>query len=192
MGPRPPDLAIHGLLDPSQLTPHTSLVAVTQQLARTTDAMLELCRADIGPLDDLCSFRALEASDYLDLDWAPDLLEGAARAANIPDDLLTALSLATCGEIEVNPHYRDTADSVWGHPVAFLPKTRVAEVATALQTLAQVDFLTEEGVDRALATCPPTSRPTDPHSYLSAHFRALREFYAEAAKRDLCTIMWWD
>src|SRR5689334_17144915 len=87
---------------------HTSPVAVTQQLARVSTALLDECRVNVGRLDDVCSFRALDAADYLDLDWAPKLLEAAAVTAHIDPELRAALGMATVGEDEVNASYRES------------------------------------------------------------------------------------
>ena len=115
-------------------------MAVTQNLARLSDAMISECTTSTATLNDVCSFRGLKSSEYLDLDWAPSLLKQAAAAADVDAELLGALDRATSGEGEVNPTYREMPDSIWEHPASFLRSTQVAAVDKLLQTLARLDF----------------------------------------------------
>ena len=80
-------------------------MAVTQNLARLSDAMISECTTSTATLDDVCSFRGLKSSEYLDLDWAPTLLKQAAVIADVHTELLEALDRAARGEGEVNAAY---------------------------------------------------------------------------------------
>lgn len=124
----------------------TARVAVTQQLARLDSGTLEECRTSVDALDAVCGYQLLGSDDYLDLDWAPALLVATAEAAGLDDALRRGLQLAMSGEGEVNPAYRDRADSVWEHPVSSLAPHRVREVAHVLDTLARTKFLSEQAV----------------------------------------------
>jgi hypothetical protein len=164
-------------------------MAVTQNLARLSDAMISECAISTATLDQVCSFRGLEASEYLDLDWAPTPMMQAAVIADVDAELLAALDLATRGEGEINPAYSDMPDTIWEHPVSSLRSARVAGIDKSLQTLAGLDFLS---VDAAFGRVPLFEALDQPAEYLREHFRALCDFYRGAAARGLGTIMWWD
>jgi hypothetical protein len=151
--------------------------------------MISECATSTAVLDEVCSFRALESSEYLDLDWAPSLLMQAAVIADVDAELLAALDLATRGEGEINPAYRDASNTVWEHPVSSLRSTQVAEIDKSLQALAGLDFLS---IDAAVDRLPQFAALDRPAEYLREHFRALCDFYRGAAERGLGTIMWWD
>jgi hypothetical protein len=135
------------------------LVAVTQQLARVGEELLEQCRRDVRQLDEVCSFRAFSESDYLDLDWAPHWLETAAVIAEVAEDSLAGLKASTTGGDEINPEYREWP-TVWEHPLTSLSALRVREVNQALQSLTLSDFLSDEIPERAVLTHPPHARPS--------------------------------
>jgi hypothetical protein len=151
--------------------------------------MISQCATSTAMLDEICSFRRLEKSEYLDLDWAPNLLKLAAVIADVDAELLAALDLATRGEGEINPAYRDVPDTVWGHPVSSLRSTQVAEIDKSLQALAGLDFLS---VDDAFDRLPQFAALDRPAEYRREHFRWLCDFYRGAAVQGLGTIMWWD
>jgi hypothetical protein len=140
-------------------------------------------------LDQVCSFRGLEASEYLDLDWAATPLTQAAVIADVDAELVAALDLATRGEGEINPAYRDVPDTIWEHPVSCLRSAQVTEIDKSLQALAGLDFLSDHDAFDRLPQLEPLDRPAE---YLREHLRALCDFYRGAAARGLGTIMWWD
>lgn len=167
---------------------------VVQNLARLSGENLAACVASMTVLDDVCSFRALDPKDYLELDWAPAPLEQAAKVANVPASLIGALTSATGGGDEVNPAYREFPDSIWEHPVTSLDSTAVRRVHEQLQELSRLNFLSSATAAEAFArlgdSFPPPSG--DPMDYLRPHFQALCDFYAAAAERQLSVLMWWD
>jgi hypothetical protein len=167
-------------------------VAVTQNLARLTGTRLAACATSVQELDAVCSFRALDPMDYLDLDWAPRLLQRVAEASGISPNLALALNRAMEGDGEVNPAYRDAPDSIWEHPVASLDAATVADVSASLKQLADVAPLTHETVGRAVVGLPRHDVPEQAFDYLKGHFDALCAFYADAANRGLAIIMWLD
>ena len=150
-------------------------MAVTQQLARLSVEQLEVRRSAVQALHGVCSFTALSPTDYLDANWYPTHLLDAAQRAEAEPDRLAALALAFQGETEVNPAYRDMPDGVWEHPVTSLPPNKVVEVAAALDELLLNGF-----------------PPHDVVPGLSQMFRAVANFYSEAARRGLAIVMWWD
>lgn len=167
-------------------------MAVTQNLARLTVAHLAECAASLDELDAVCSFTALDQTDYLDLDWAPFLLWLVAEGSGASPALASALRRATEGEGEVNPTYRDRPHSVWEHPVTCLDAAHVAEVQVGLEQLAEVPLLSPQRVLSPCAALPPSQVPDQAFAYLKRHFDALRAFYADAARQSLAIICWQD
>lgn len=151
-------------------------MAVTQQLARLTAAQVVECRGSVEALHSVCSFTMLPACDYLDLNWYPNDLLVAARQAGVEPQLVAALNYACEGQREVNPAYREVPESIWEHPVNYLSPVEVVSVASDLHRLAQADF---------------ARQPLKPKRLEDA-FSDLVGFYAEAAKRSLAIMMWWD
>jgi hypothetical protein len=84
------------------------------QLARITRAQLSECRRSVAVLDRLCSFELVPAADYLDLDWADEVLIRLCEHARISD--VTAVRQAVTGDAEVNPAYRDQPYTVMEQP----------------------------------------------------------------------------
>jgi hypothetical protein len=172
----------------------TWFVPVVQNLARLPGETLAACATSVTMLDDVCSFRSLDSSDYLDLGWAPAPLVEAAKAAQISAALIKALASATNGAREVNPAYREAPDRIWEHPVTSLGSTAVRRVHGQFQELSDLAYLSSgtatEAFDRLGDNFPPPDG--DPMDYLHPHFRALCDFYATAAERQLSVLMWWD
>jgi hypothetical protein len=164
-------------------------MAVTQNLARLSDAMISECAISTATLDQVCSFRGLEASEYLDLDWAPTQLMQAAVIADVDAELLAALDLATRGEGEINPAYRDMPDTIWEHPVSCLRSAQALRSISPCRRLARLDFLSADDAFNRLPQLETMDRLAE---YLREHFRAICDFYRRAAARKLGTIMWWD
>lgn len=167
---------------------------VVQNLARLSEEALVACVNSVTVLDDVCSFRALDRNDYLDLDWSPAPLQQAAKAAQIPASLVSALANATGGDDEVNPAYREMPNSIWEHPVRSLGSTAVRRVHEQLQELSRLNFLSSATAADAFARLGDRFPPPDgdPMDYLHPHFQALCDFYATAVERELSVLMWWD
>jgi hypothetical protein len=169
-------------------------VPIVQNLARLGGETLAACATSVAVLDDVCSFRALDLNDYLDLDWAPAPLEQAAKIARIPAFLINGLASATGGGDEVNPAYREMPDSIWEHPVTSLDPPTVRAMHEHLQELSRLDFLTPATASEAFVRLdgkvpPPAGEPVD---YLRSHFHSLCGSYATAVQRQLGVLMWWD
>lgn len=170
--------------------PH--FMAVTQQLARLDEPLLNEGRADVERLDEVCSFRALEMDCYVDLDWAPAVLEGVAEMEGMPDALQKSLRDALKGDNEVNPAYRDHPDTIWEHPVASLVPARVAEIARDLELLNEHNLWTGPVVAAFCAANPKWGREGVGAQYISGHFGELLAFYRRAAEGQQAVVMWWD
>ncbi|GIH90649.1 hypothetical protein ACFFMN_27170 [Planobispora siamensis] len=169
-------------------------MAVTQQFVRISEQQLELCRRSADELDRLCSFATASHSDHLDLDWASGPLLRVGEPACVDPDVFAALRYAITGEQEVNPTYRDHPSTVWEHPITALDPAAVASVASMLPsaTAAVSAALTPpDGKALALAgeLLPMVEHPGE---YLMRRLSALRDFYAEAARRRLAVVLWWD
>ncbi|MEQ4305387.1 hypothetical protein ABNF97_29070 [Plantactinospora sp. B6F1] len=169
-------------------------MAVTQQLARLSPEQLARCRGSVEELDRLCSFELLSSSDYLDLDWAPAPLLGVFELARVGPPILAGLRRGLGGDTEVNPAYRDRPESVSGHPVTALESDAVAEVAGLLGQAEPQTVLVALPEDAASARLSIGMRDFDGHPgpYLHRHLVALRAFYADAARRRLAVVLWWD
>lgn len=169
-------------------------MAVTQQLARLTEAELHECRSRVEAIDQLCSFRLRPSCDYLDLDWSPRLFLAAAHLSEAPEAVTEALRLACEGVDEINPSYREAADTVWEHPVACLRADQVRGVASALARLSPERLITSLAIEprEAVRQLGLTEGLSEPCAYVYEHFVLLREFYDGAATGGLATAMWWD
>jgi hypothetical protein len=169
-------------------------VAVTQQLARLSTEQLALCRSSVEALDKLCSFELLTVSDYLDLDWAPAPLVRAFELAEVGTPVIDALRRGLDGDAEINPAYRDRHDTVWRHPVTALEPEIVADVAILIGSVEPEAALAALPEDATAALASLGMREFDGHPgrYLHRHLVALRDFYADAARRRLAVAVWWD
>lgn len=169
-----------------------SALPITQQLARLDEGLIGLCKRDVRRLDDLCSFRSLEPDDYLDLDWSPAILEGAALFSRVPSERLQILAHATGGKHELNPAYRDLPSSIWQHPVTYNPADQVLKVHSILRALAGAGFPAAAATRAAVAQLDGGVSSADAPEYLGMHFEALNDVYCIAAARGLHVAMWWD
>lgn len=171
-------------------------MAVTLQLARIPAAQLAACQRSVQELDRLCSFESAPQSDYLDLDWAPTLLTRVCELAGVDRDCLAALNRSLDGDGEVNALYRDQPNTVWEHPVTMLDPRAVTEIAIALARIETRTVLAGLAGDASRTTAALgdiTARiEGDLGSYVTSHLEALRRFYAEASRRQLAIVRWWD
>ncbi len=166
-------------------------MAVTLQLARIPASQLATCRRSVEALDAVCSYNAAPAEDHLDMGWWPAILERAWERTGA-----AASRYALTGDDDVNPAYRDHPDTVWEHPVTALAPPRVAEAARALRAMPP------EAVRAAIPSTPDeietalgsTARAVvgDLAGQLAYQHTVLRDFYAEAARRRLAVVLWWD
>lgn len=167
-------------------------MAITQQLARLEGVVLEECRRHVERLHEVCSFHALADDDYLDLEWAPRVIEQAAVAAKLPDSALAALRAAWSGEDEVNAAYRTFPNSVWEHPVTALTPDRVCEVDEVLRLITTNHLLVQPDRVEEWAELADLDGQRSRIDYFTGHFLALQRYYQQAHHRGLGIIMWWD
>ncbi|RZS43371.1 uncharacterized protein DUF1877 [Herbihabitans rhizosphaerae] len=167
-------------------------MAVTQQLARVTAMQLAACRRSVAELDELCSFRSAPRYDYLDLNWWPATLERVWELTGADTATMSVLRRGFGSADEVNPAYRDYP-TVWEHPVTAVEPDQVAEVADALRTMTPgaVHAVVSSSRDRALAEIVPDVTG-DLAEIVAEQHAILRQFYDEAARRRLATVLWWD
>jgi hypothetical protein len=130
----------------------------------------------------------------LDLDWSPIALRRAAALAELPHELIAAITFSCDGESEINPAYRDHPDTIWDHPVNALEADAVETVAGQLRRWSPADVVRAVPHDPTLAAqaLGVSEMPDRPRTYLQANFALLCEFYVEAAARRLATAMWGD
>jgi hypothetical protein len=162
------------------------VVAVTQQLARLTDAQIALCAVDRVALERVCEFEELPEEDHADLDWAPSMLERAAERAELASHLIDALRSSTRGFRPVQPGY-DGLYATYA-PLTFLSSAETAAIAAGLGQIDISVMLTPAAVEHAMGG----SGIENPREYLHEMFELLRDFYQDAARRRLGVILWWD
>jgi hypothetical protein len=167
-------------------------MAVTLQLARISAALLSACRQSVEELDRLCSFESAPQSDYLDLDWAPAAITRVFELAGVDGRSLAALKRAVDGDAEVNPAYRDHPNTVWEHPVTALDLPAVAEIAIALAGIEPRTVLAAFAEPPSALGKIGAELNANLDAYVTFHFEALRSFYAEAWRRNLAVVLWWD
>jgi hypothetical protein len=107
---------------------------------------------------------------------------------------VVALRRGLDGDAEINPAYRDREDTVWEHPVTGLEPDIVADVAMLFGQVEPEAVLATlpEDATAALASLGMREFDGHPRPYLHRHLAALRDFYADAARRRLAVALWWD
>ncbi|WP_157433119.1 hypothetical protein [Actinomadura rifamycini] len=165
-------------------------MAVTLLLARVAPAVLGECGRSVAALDRLCSFEAMAASEYLDLDWAGGGIVHVCEVLGAG----AVRGLLDGGE-EVNLAYRDRPDGVVEPP-------RAVAAEDVARCAAQLEGIGPEGLPAALPSDPDAagtllgepyaSMEGHPLDYMAAHFTALRRFCRVAAERRLAVVTWWD
>jgi hypothetical protein len=174
-------------------------MAVTQQLARVSADYLAACRqsADESPEGD--PFWDPPSADWLDLDWAPAMLERACELARLDAVHLAALRRATDGDTAIDLGFLNTdahAIGPFGPTPSALAATEVVRVSALLGEIdmqAILSVLPADGREAGSMIGLGAEEITGgPKAYLLNHFNALRAFYEEAAQRSLLVVLWWD
>ena len=169
-------------------------MAVTQQIARLSEADLKACGSDKAILGRLISFKLCPPEDHLDLNWAPSVLRQYFGASKQRPEAELALYLSCNGARLVNPDHRDGPDpfDVYSD-IACLTSTEVAQVAAGFQFVAWEGLAGWLPKDREEA-CKEIKMELNVHpdEEFPDRLRSLVAFYDDAASRDLCTAMWWD
>ncbi|MFJ5120472.1 DUF1877 domain-containing protein [Kitasatospora sp. NPDC088548] len=170
-------------------------MAVTQQLARVSVEYLEACRTRAEESSDGDHQWDPPAADSLDLDWAPSMLARVCEIAGVDDSRLAGLRRATDGGAVLDvgfladPHIGPFGPA----PAALAPfeVERVSDLVTGIDFQAALAALpSDDHAAGALIAAEDGFRGL--RTYLTVHFDALREFYAEASKRGLAVVLWWD
>ena len=171
-------------------------MAVTQQLARIPATQLAECRRSVEALDELCSFTSTPEEDYLDVNWWPVTLKRAWELTGANGRTLALLRRGVDGDDEVNPAYRDHPNTIWEHPVTALEPPQVGDVAEALRAVTPeaVHAVVPSNLDQIEAELGKTAREVvgDLAEQLAQQHTILRDFYEEAARRQLAIVLWWD
>ncbi|MGW6912866.1 DUF1877 domain-containing protein [Kitasatospora sp. NPDC054939] len=170
-------------------------MAVPQQLARVSAEYLAACRQSAAESPDGDHHWDPPSADWLDLDWAPSMLKRACELTRLNAVHLEALKRATDGDSGID------LDFLHANPHAIAPFSTSAPTALCPEAVAQVAALLEEidmpailqsVLDSGTASELGQGFTGDPTTYLLGHFGALREFYTEAARRELHVVLWWD
>ncbi|MFJ8627872.1 DUF1877 domain-containing protein [Kitasatospora sp. NPDC093550] len=170
-------------------------MAVTQQLARVSTEYLAACRQSAEESPDGDHHWDPPSADCLDLDWAPAMLERACELTRLDAVHLEALKRATEGGSDIDLDFLDTnphaiASFSNSAPTALCPDAvaRVSVLLGGIDMRAILQSVLDSGMESELGY----GFIGDPTEYLLGHFGALREFYAEAARRSLLVVLWWD
>ncbi|MFG2233655.1 DUF1877 domain-containing protein [Streptomyces sp. NPDC048723] len=175
-------------------------MAVTQQLARIPAEYLAACRRSAATSPDRDPHWDPLAYDVLDLDWAPRLLERVGEVAGLGEVHLDALRWATDGDTALDLAFLNT------HPHDIAPFGPVPTALSAPQVARVSELLGQIDMPALLAALPTDDREAGsligwgadkitgggPRAYLLRHFNALRDFYLDAATRQLLVVLWWD
>jgi hypothetical protein len=174
-------------------------MAVTQQLARVPERYLDACRRSAGRSPDGDPHWNPPASDVLDLDWAPALLERVGEIAGLDEVRQDALRRATNGDTALDLAFLNT------HPHAIGPFGPAPTALSALQVARVCDLLDQIDMPGLLDALPVDDREAGilighgavgimggPRAYVLRHFNALRDYYLDAAERRLLVVLWWD
>ncbi|WP_116206519.1 hypothetical protein [Amycolatopsis circi] len=163
---------------------------------RIPAAHLAACRQSAEALDELCSFTAAPETDHLDLNWWPVTLKRVWKLAGADERTFALLQRGFDGDEEVNPAYRDYLYGIWEHPVTALDPPQVGAVAEALLSLAPeaVHSVVPSDPEQIEAKLGPTAREVlgDLAELVAEQHTILRDFYEEAARRQLAVVLWWD
>ncbi|MCX5215174.1 YfbM family protein [Kitasatospora sp. NBC_00240] len=172
---------------------------VTQQLARVGVDYLAACRTRAEASSDGDHRWDPPAADRLDLDWAPAMLARVCEIGGVDDPHRAALEEATDGGVVMEVGFLDTHPHAIGpfgpSPTALDPSavTRVARLLAEIDFQAGLGSLPADGRAAGLLVGHGAEGLVDgPGAYLIRHFDALREFYAEASRRGLAVVSWWD
>ncbi|MFI7359945.1 DUF1877 family protein [Streptomyces avidinii] len=174
-------------------------MAVTQQLARIPAEYLASCRQSAGESPDGGPHWDPPTADILDLDWAPTLLERICELGGLDDVHRNALRQSTEGDTAIDLGFLNTHPHAIG-PFGSAPTAlSAAQVARVSELLWQIDFPallaalpTDETEAASLIGDGADRIAGGPRKYLLGHFNALREFYRDAAQRQLLLVLWWD
>ncbi|MER7584513.1 DUF1877 domain-containing protein [Kitasatospora sp. NPDC097691] len=170
-------------------------MAVTQQLARVPAEYLAACRQSADESHDGAHHWDPSAADCLDLDWAPSMLERACELTRLDAVHLEALKRATDGDRGIDVDFLNAGPD----PIAFFSNS--TPTALCAEAVAEVSVLLGEiDIQAILRSVLDSGKGSelgygfigDPTEYLLGHFGALREFYAEAARRGLLVVEWLD
>ena len=162
-------------------------MAVTQQLARLSPTLFELCRRDTVTLMRLLSFNLVGDDRHLDLDWSPHGLEQPAHARDVGQG--RAVSRALEGGIKpLNAAL--PADAVEIAPCG-LDADDVRATAAQLAAIKPSDLLAAWQVVAAEVE-RSTAVTDDAPAYYRRQFESLVRFYSAAARDGEAVVMWWD
>ncbi|WP_409464184.1 hypothetical protein [Amycolatopsis sp. GA6-003] len=130
------------------------------------------------------------------MNWWPVTLKPAWKLTGAAESTLALLQRGFDGDEEVTPAYRDFLPSIDGHPVTALEPRQVAAVAEALRGIAPeaVRAVVPSEPDRVEAQLGSLARTVrgELAGQLAQQHAVLRDFSAEAARRRLAVVLWWD
>ncbi|POX47637.1 DUF1877 domain-containing protein [Streptomyces sp. Ru71] len=172
-------------------------MALSQQFARVSPEYLERCRQSALDSPGAAPGWDPPASDRLDTGWASWGLAAYCRSggadpavAGLLDRAVSATYGQTAGYLDHDEVYDGFTD-----PPRVLDPAEVEKIARDLGDVDVAALLAElpDAPAEAAAACGHAEGFSgDVRAHLSEHFTALREFYAGAARRGQCVVVWID
>ncbi|MCG3043983.1 YfbM family protein [Streptomyces sp. S1A] len=171
-------------------------MALTQQLARVSEAYLARCRRAAGTGPDGDPGWDPPEGDMVDLGWGIWHLIRFCQGMGVEDEHIAVLRRSIDGDLGGDIAFLDHPGVYDGltPPPALLAPAAVAEIAHALNRMgldAVLDHLPANNTKAARA-CRLTGFTGDPRAYLTEHFSTLRAFYTTASRRGLAVVAWTD
>ncbi|MFI9227914.1 DUF1877 family protein [Streptomyces rimosus] len=171
-------------------------MALTQQLARVSEAYLAQCRRNAAASADGDPEWNPPDEDVLDLDWAVWGLLRYCREADVACEWTAAVQRSIEGENADSVRFLDHPEVYdgFGTPPALLAPPVVAEVARRLDAIDMDSLLRGLPADAAsaAAVCGFGAFHGDLRKYLEDHVAALTDFYRGAARRGMAVVEWVD
>ncbi|MFI5530612.1 DUF1877 domain-containing protein [Kitasatospora sp. NPDC051853] len=171
-------------------------MALHQQLARVSTAYLDGCRRAAAAAPDADPGWGPPDGDTLDLDWALWGLVRYLRWAEEEPELLRTLERSIDGDGPEEIPYLDHLEVYdrFGDPPSLLSPPVVAELAARLGAVNPEAVFAAFPQERELVeeACGLGPVDGDVREWLALHLAALREFYREAAARELAVVAWVD
>ncbi|MGK5450467.1 DUF1877 domain-containing protein [Streptomyces radiopugnans] len=171
-------------------------MALTQQLARVSEAYLARCRraAEAGPGGDP-GWDPPEG-DRVDFGWGIWHLVRFCQETGVEEEHIAVLRRSIDGDLGGDIAFLDHPGVYDGFtsPPALLAPAAVAEIARDLTRMnlgVLLDRLPANHTEAARA-CGLEDFTGHPRAYLAEHFRMLRSFYATASRRGLAVVAWID
>jgi hypothetical protein len=165
-------------------------VAVTQQLARLDQELLQRCREDTDTLLRLVSFELLAEECYFDFCWASTGLIALAKLSGQSYEAQSALTIGVEGLRPVNKLFPLWEVEEYPFELTHEEASRVAMCLSGLNLESLISAIPDE--QEAWLRLVGTERPDSAPEYYRAYLKKLLAFYRKAAEANQGVVVWWD